>query len=277
VHSPVVQEQRINWNNGTLAGRLKLLLGLPVLRRAERDALARASAVHVLSTFTATELERQYGREATKRIRVIPWWPDHPWEILPREEARRRFGLPAGERVFLSIRRMVPRMGLRLLLDAAEGLGRDRPFKLLLAGDGPERTALEARARTERLRDRVVFLGRVSDEVAGWAYDACEAFVLPSLSLECFGIIVLEALAHGRPVIGSRVGAIPELLGPVLPDWLFEAGDSTALRNKLEAVLEGRLKAPSPDALEAHVAREFSIDRLSPRYISLLSSEGAGG
>ena len=64
------------------------------------------------------------------------------------------------------------------------------------------------------------FIGHVADEVLPDMYAAADAFVLPTTELECFGLIALEALACGRPVLATPVGAIPEILEPIEPRWL---------------------------------------------------------
>jgi len=163
-------------------------------------------------------------------------------------------------------------MGLDLLLEAAEGIANDFDFVLVLGGDGPQRASLEARAARGRLANRVQFTGRLSEEQLRWAYEACDAFVLPTRALECFGIIVVEAFAHDRPVLGANVGAIPELLGPVLPDWLFDADSLASLRSALVGVLSGKLKAPSPGVLSRHAQDCFGRRKLASAYSALLGN-----
>jgi glycosyltransferase involved in cell wall biosynthesis len=275
VHSPAALEQRINWDDGTLAGRLKTLVGLPLLARAERRALRSATAVHVLSNFTARELARAHGSAVTGKVARIPWWQDVPPVAGPtREEARRRLGWPVDRPVLFSLRRLVKRMGLDTLIDAAGPLAAEYSFMLALAGDGPERTRLEAQAKRVAVDGSVRFMGRLSDEDLGLAYHACDAFVLPTRALECFGIIVLEAFAHGRPVLASRAGAIPELMEPVLPGWLFEPGDVAGLRGLLREFLSMRLSRPSPDRLVEYVRRGFGRAEITARYRRLLFGPG---
>jgi glycosyltransferase involved in cell wall biosynthesis len=269
MHSPAVLEDRIKWASEGVPGRVKLLLGMPLLRREESDALERADVVHVLSDYTRRQIERLYSSASAKTV-CLPWWAPRSDGGVEKLEARRRLRLPERSQVLFTLRRMVPRMGLDLLLEAAEGLAHHFEFTLVLAGDGPQRPELEARAARGPLAGRVRFTGRLSEEEIGWAYEACDAFVLPTRELECFGIIVLEALAHDRPILGSNAGAIPELLGPVLRDWLFEAGDVDALRAALAKFLSGALKRPPAGFLSRHVRERFGREKLLARYHALL-------
>lgn len=275
MHSPAVLEQQINWSNAGLTGQLKLLLGMPLLRRQERETLHRAHVVHVLSDYTRREVERLYGHLLASKIVRIPWWPNPGGVSVGKAEARRRLALPAGGKVLLSLRRMVPRMGLDLFLEAAEGLAAAFDFTLVLAGEGPQRAQLEAQAARGPLAARVRFPGRLSDDQVGWAYEACDAFVLPTRALECFGIIVVEAFARDRPVLGANVGAIPELLGAVLPEWLFEGNSVPALRTALERLLSGALAAPAPGVLERHAREQFGREKLGREYLALLGAPEA--
>jgi glycosyltransferase involved in cell wall biosynthesis len=275
VHSPAVLEQRINWSDGTIAGRLKLALGMPILARQERAILQRAHVVHVLSRYTRSELIRLFGAVGEKAIQ-IPWWARQPAQRRDRAEARRLLGWPEEGPILFTLRRMVPRMGLDLLLDALAPLARSHRFHAVLAGDGPLRPALTQRASGCGLGDRVVFPGRLSDEQVALAYQAADLFVLPTLALECFGIIILEAFANGLPVIASNVGAIGEAVEPVLPGWLVAPGDVDVLRRRIGDFLEGRLSSPGPEALIRYADQAYARPTLEDEYLAALFG-GAGG
>jgi glycosyltransferase involved in cell wall biosynthesis len=102
--------------------------------------------------------------------------------------------------LLLSVRRLVPRMGLADLIEAVRRLreGGTRA-RAAIAGEGPERAALERAVRTAGLQDEVRLLGRVPDQSLPALYRAATAFVLPTRSLEGFGLATAEALASGLP------------------------------------------------------------------------------
>jgi L-malate glycosyltransferase len=95
------------------------------------------------------------------------------------------------------------------VLDVFQRVRREVPARLLLIGDGPERPAIEARARDHGLADDVVFVGEEHDPVR-WL-SVADLFLLPSAQ-ESFGLAALEAMACDVPVIASKVGGLPEIV-----------------------------------------------------------------
>jgi glycosyltransferase involved in cell wall biosynthesis len=259
IHSPAVLEQRITWSHAGAVGRVKLAVGEPMLRRAERALLTSADRLTALSRFTIRETAAMYGRDLAERITCVPWWSDAD-PPADRAAARHALGWPAKGTIFYTLRRLVPRMGIDVLIGAARSLPRNAPWTVYVAGDGPERARLEALAADAGLGQRARFLGRIDDATAHRAYEACDAFALPTRALECFGIIALEALSRGRPVIGSRVGAIPEMLEPVLPDWIFSPGDERDLARVMRGVLDGTLAAPDATELRRYAQTRYGRD-----------------
>ena len=135
-------------------------------------------------------------------------------------------------------------------------------FQIMVGGEGEQRASLEARARALGVSDNVVFIGYVEDQQLPLCYAACDAFVLPTAELECFGLIALEALAAGRPVLGTSVGAIPEILSQLNEDWLALSASAQDIAALLERFLRGKLESPKPEALHTFVADAYSKQRL---------------
>ena len=270
IHSPAVLEARIAWANGSVSGRLKLIVGGPMLRHAERRLYDQAHAITALSEFTKGATTKLYGEPLGRRIEVIPFWPAAK-HSTGKKAARDLLGWSPDVTTMFTLRRLVSRMGLDTLIEAAHRASSSAPpFKLYIAGEGPERGALEQRAAAGAGRERIAFLGRLSDADAAAAYAAADLFVLPTRALECFGIIALEALAAGCPVMASRVGALPEVVGPILPELMFEPGDTEGLARLLVAFLHGRLTVPGAETLRAYVERSYSRERLRRRYLDVL-------
>jgi glycosyltransferase involved in cell wall biosynthesis len=164
-------------------------------------------------------------------------------------------------------------MGLDTLIDAAARVACRRPFRILIGGSGPDAARLSQAIESKGLSDRVYLLGRIPEEQLPLCYAAADAFVLPTRSLECFGLIVLEAFACGTPVIGARVGAIPELLTQVGDEWMFPPSDPDALADRLDSFLDRKLTSKC-DLRE--VASRYDIRRQMPRWIDLcVGSQGA--
>ena len=142
---------------------------------------------------------------------------------IDREAARARLGYGAGDFVAGSIARLDPRKGLDVLIDAAARAVVELPdLRILIVGDGAERAALEARAMALGLNGRVAFAGEQADVRPYLA--ALDLFVAPSRT-EGMGVAIVEAMAAGIPVVGARVGGIPEVLDQGAAGWLIDGHD----------------------------------------------------
>ena len=101
-------------------------------------------------------------------------------------------------------------------------------------------------------------LGLVSDDVLPIMYGAADAFVLPTAALEGFGLIAVEALACGTPVLATPVGAIPELLSDVEPAWLAADATGEAIASLVGRFFSGGLPRHDPLELRRFVEKRYS-------------------
>lgn len=191
------------------------------VRRMERKVLAR-STVTALSDFSRRMLLSEHG---IRRAGIVPAGVDldrfYYTSDVERQALRRELGFR--EPVILSVRRLSRRMGLDLLIRALARIRTVVPdARLVLAGRGPERGALERLARQQGLADAVAFAGFVPEEKLPDYYQAADLFVLPTRSLEGFGMATVESLACGTPVVGTPEGATPEILRPLDEDMLAD-------------------------------------------------------
>ncbi len=139
---------------------------------------------------------------------------------------RRELGWPEEGLLFLTLRRLVPRTGVDLLLEAFALVAADHPgANLVVAGSGPLLPELEAQVRRAGLRDRVRFTGYLEDELLPTALAAADAVVMPTRELEGLGLVTLEAMASGTVIAATPVGGNVELLEPFMPSLL--AGQTT--------------------------------------------------
>ena len=141
---------------------------------------------------------------------------------------------------------------------------------LLIAGEGPERTTLEAMASSFELTEQVTFLGHQSHDKLPQALNRCRLLVVPTTCHEGFGIVALEGLACGCVIVGSARGGLPEAIGPC--GVTFPNGDDAALANMLEELLsdEPRLDSYRKAAPE-HLAKHRADD-VAGRYIEFFRS-----
>lgn len=266
-YAPYSLEYLARWRGGLEQGAVPTVPRAiaAVLRRGDRTFLRRAQQVLVLSRFSLEQV-RELEPEAVPRTTVAPAGVDLQ-RFAPADDAaaraaiRRRLGLPDdGRPLLLSVRRLVPRMGLEDLLEAAARLvaaGQD-PL-VALAGAGESRQDLEQLAGRLGLAERVHFLGRVPDDVLPDLYRAADVFVLPTRSLEGFGMVTAEALASGLPVVGTRAGATAELLAEVPGAALVEPADPAGLAAALTPLVDD--PATRDDARDS--ARRHAETRLS--------------
>ena len=274
LHSPAVMEQEINWARQGLLGQMKMLFGLSALKRVERKVLEPCASIHTLSEFSRSKVEHFHG--LGHRVSVVPYWrrPELQREYTAGE-ARRQLGWPADEKILFTVRKLGARYGLDIAIRAVAPLAKAGRCRFFIGGEGPLRGQLAHLARELDVADRICLTGRLDERQLGLAYQAADLFVLPTLALECFGLVVVEALAFGCPVLSTDAGAIPELMRSILPEFVVPAGDVVALRNKIDAFLSGRLAPPSPAALVAHVERLFAKQTIGSRIVSLLEENSA--
>jgi N-acetyl-alpha-D-glucosaminyl L-malate synthase BshA len=141
------------------------------------------------------------------------------------------------------------------------------PGRLLMIGDGPERSRAEAFARAHGLRDRVLFLGNVPnlEEVLG----ACHLFLLPSES-ESFGMAALEAMTSEVPVIATRTGGLPEVVIDGETGYLVEVGDVEAMAARgIEILTDDPLRKRMGKRGREIAVEKFDEAKIVPLYRQL--------
>lgn len=156
---------------------------------------------------------------------------------LSQVAARCRLGLPTDGRLIIGgVGRLDLAKGFEYLIDAVAILADSNPTLMLaITGDGALREHLLKRAVERGISDRVAMLGFRAD--VGAVYDAIDVFALSSLS-ETIGYVVLEAMAHELPVVGTEVGGVPEVIAPGETGFLSRPRDGAALAAALKPLLE---------------------------------------
>ena len=242
-------------------------------RLVERLVYCHARRCIALSRAFADILVEEYG-VAPARVRVIPGGLDTArFAGLPKApEARRRLGLE--ERyTLITVRRLVPRMGLELAIDALADITTTRDAQLIVAGVGPERDHLEQHARARGVSNRLRFLGRVDDAELPLVYAAGDVCVVPSRELEGFGYTALEALAAGTPVIAAGTGGLVELVGALEPRWVVSR-DGRSIAEAINRLASERHEYPDPDACRRY-ARTMDWAVVLPRVVAVFHEAGA--
>lgn len=193
--------------------------------------IAGARFVAAVSEFSRSQLYRWSASGDWKKIHVVHCGVDELFlqeSVTPVPDVRR----------LVCVGRLCEQKGQLLLVEAAARLAREGlDFELVLAGDGEMRTAIEAACRRHDLGARVTITGWVSNDRVREEILASRALVLPSFA-EGLPVVLMEALALGRPVVSTYVAGIPELVVPGECGWLVPAGDVEALAQAMREVLE---------------------------------------
>ena len=246
------------------------------LRRNLRRATAIASTSHAM----ARQVQRLTPER--QRIAVTPFGVDMA-RFAPRAAAPQADTPPTRSGFTLgTVKTLAPKYGIDLLLRAFEGLRADADvmaaqpaLRLLIVGDGPQRTELERLARVLGITAHCEFAGAVAHaDVPQWLH-RLDVYAAPSrLDSESFGVAIVEAGACGLPVVVSDAGGLPEVVVDGVTGLVVPRDNVAALQAALKRlVLDGALRERMGRAARAHVQREYEwgacVDRMVACYDAL--------
>jgi len=200
------------------------LLNIYVRKWLEKIVLNKSEEIVALSQFSRDKLWKAY-KIPSQKVKVIPGGVDlkrfqHSNEKI---KIRQRFNIPTEKTILFSVRNLVQRMGLENLITAMQKVIKNTPdVFLLLGGEGPLKDSLIALADKLNIEDYIRFVGFIPEEELSNYYQMADIFVLPTRELEGFGLVTLEAMACGVPVLGTPVGGTKETLGKFDPNFLFQ-------------------------------------------------------
>jgi len=226
----------------------------------ERLVYRRGTRLIVLSHAFRDVLHRNY-RVPMERIRVVPGGVDvDRFGIdVTRREAREQLNWPQHCPIVLTVRRLTRRMGLEDLIGAMNEVLKKVPeTQLFVAGKGPLSETLTAQVRKLGLENNVRFLGFLPDEHLPLAYRAADLTIVPTVTLEGFGLITVESLAAGTPVLVTPVGGLPEVVSDLCPELVLPGTGVSPLAEGLVASLTGDLVMPSANACQAYARARYA-------------------
>lgn len=248
------------------ARRLAVPFGFSVhardARKVSRAALAaraaRAACVIACNDDVAGDL-----RAAGAASRLVPHGVD-----LTRFRPTMRIG--DGVFQLLAVGRLVEKKGFDVLIDAVTVL--DLPWRLRIVGDGPEQGRLEQHVEAAGLRSRVTFVGACTHRELPREYASADAVVVPSVvdatgDRDGLPNVVLEAMASGRPVVGTRVGAIAAVLKDGETGLLIDPGCATALSAALRRLAaDPAIRHAMGERASAAVTRDYDLTRCGDEF-----------
>jgi D-inositol-3-phosphate glycosyltransferase len=280
-HTLAVMKNRVARDEGEAASELRL--------QAEQKLMQKSDCIVAATQAELAQLQWLY-RADTKRIRVIPPGVDttHFYPI-PKDEALEFIGTPARQCMLLYVGRVEPLKGIDILFEAMallkkEGFLDITPLCLAIIGGDPGVSREEMSSEMERLHslqeflgigDLITFLGRRDQDTLQYYYSAADIVVVPS-QYESFGMVALEAMACGTPVIASETGGLAFLVKHGETGFHVPAADPQALAKQLEELMMDEVLRARIGKQAASYAKEFSwsiiVDRILNLYTSVLSS-----
>jgi len=269
----VIQGQAVSC--GFIAGVVGRLLGFPSICYAQgydvyqSSWLQKKTEIRWGCTFPnqCLVVTKDLGNFIKQVVDVPLTLMPHAFELptLPnsREEIRAKYHLAETTKFVFNVARLESFKGHDILLQAWRQCLEIYPdAQLWIAGTGSLRQSLEKMVYDLGIQDNVRFLGFLPKDEVHQLMEAAEMFVLPSLS-EPFGIVLLEAMAHGLPVVASKVGGIPEVLPAKGITWLVPPGD---VKDLSAAMLQALKDDLCPAILNQQYALDFTWEKQVKRF-----------
>ena len=196
-----------------------------LLRRIiEKFSLLKSEKIIVLSQFTKDKLVNTHSIPEEK-ITIIPGGSDlERFKPSPnKNKTRIKLNFPEDKFILLTVRNLVPRMGLENLLEAIALVQKKvKDVFCIIGGEGMLRNKLETQVKELNLEGVINLCGFIPEDRLPLFYQMADFFILPTVELEGFGLITVEAMACGTPVLGTPVGGTREILNKFDPGFLFK-------------------------------------------------------
>jgi glycosyltransferase involved in cell wall biosynthesis len=243
----------------------------------ERSVYRRASRFIVLSKAFQLELTRRY-KVPEELVRIVPAGVDTDRFdcSLSRKEARERLGWPKERFIVISVRRLARRMGLDNLVAAMKLIASSTAdVDLYIVGQGPMAEELQNQIKELDISNHVRLLGRIEDDILPMMYRAADLSVVPTVALEGFGMITLESLSSGTPVLVTPVGGLPEVVENLSKSMVLEDSCAISIAKGIREVINGATRLPDEKACRQYAENNFSwpvvADRIRSVYLEALS------
>jgi D-inositol-3-phosphate glycosyltransferase len=256
--------------------------------KGERQVLRRVDRIIAATIAETTQLRFLYRADQRKLAIIPPGVDTSHFYPIPADEAKQYIGLKPEDRMILFVGRIEPLKGIDTLIQAMSCLDLQeihRPVHLAIIGGEPNAIPEDMSAEMARLQNlcdelcmggMVVFLGKRGQDTLPYYYSAAEVVVMPSL-YESFGMVALEAMACGTPVIASEVGGLGYLVQNEVTGFTVPDSDPTALCDKLSSLLGNVHLRESMGQRAAEYATDYAWEKIAARivevYMGLIKSK----
>jgi D-inositol-3-phosphate glycosyltransferase len=295
------------WMSGLAAKALKETWGVPVIHmfhtlgamkqrvartseeaegdyrlRGEQQVLQTADRIVVATQAEVAQLQWLYQAHDLPIVVIPPGVDLSRFYPIPDDEAKEFIGVPPCDRMLLYVGRVEPLKGIDTLIEAiaqlhTSGLFDENGMCLSIIGGDPDASQETMTAEMARLKqlsaqyglaDLIAFLGKSEQDALPYYYSAAEAVVMPS-QYESFGMVALEAMACGTPVVASEVGGLAYLVRDGVTGYTVPAGDPQALAQKLTSLIKDPALRQRMGRRAAEFARDYDWRLIADQIVAL--------
>lgn len=272
IHHPWTEERRIFKSKTSHLGYFNYLIQKKIyyMENMEKRICKKVDKIIAVSNYTAQSIIKEY-HISSKKVEIIPNAVDTKKFNLKIDdyEMRKKWNI-LSEPVLLSVGRLDYHKGIEYLVKSFSKIVNDIPdAKLLIVGEGPLKNHILSLVHKLNLRKSVTLVGRVDEEDIPKVYAASNLVVLPSL-MEGFGIVLLEAMASGKPCVATRVGGVEDAVINGETGLLVPSADSYALYHAIYTLLtDGKLSKEFGTAGRKRVEEYFTWDKIARRTVDV--------
>lgn len=277
-HTLVLMKNRIAQSESEIEGAYRL--------DGEKEVLTKADRIIAATLAERSQLEFLYEANS-KKISIIPPGVDtsHFYPI-PKDEAKEAIGVPHHSRLILFVGRIEPLKGIDTLIRAISIIQQSGeltccPHQLAIIGGEPEARPEDMNAEMVRLQEMVeqlgiknfvVFLGKQDQKSLPYYYSGAEVVVMPS-HYESFGMVALEAMACGTPVVASQVGGLAFLVQDNKTGFVIPGGDADILADRLIKIIKNPDLQKQLSENSAEYAKQYDWDVISEKIVDIYQQE----
>ncbi len=276
-HTLGVMKQRVARTPEEAEGEYRL--------NGERSVLHFADRIVAATPAELAQLQWLYHADPRKIVIIPPGVDLGHFYPIPADEAKEFIGLSPQDRMLLFVGRIEPLKGIDVLLNAINilrqsGFFSQHPIYLAVIGGDPDLNFQKINSEMKRLQsmreeydleDLVAFLGKRGQDTLAYYYSAAEAVVVPS-HYESFGMVALEAMACGTPVVASQVGGLAFLVKDGETGFTVPADDPSSLADRLVDIIADVHLREKLGKQAAAFAQEYSWDKIARRILEVYSS-----
>jgi len=258
-HHPIKIITTLHGTDITLVGKDQSFL------EVTRFSIEKSDAVTAVSNYLRDKTIEFFNIE--KNIDVIyNFIEEQPHQRKKCDEVRQRIA-PNGEKIISHLSNFRPVKRVEDVIEVAYEVLQEMPIKVMMIGDGPERSKAEARARELNIAEHVQFLGKQDNVYL--LLSLSDVFIMPS-NLESFGLAALEAMVCGIPCITSNAGGLVELVKDGISGFTTEVGDVKKMAEHTTRLLKDpQLHSKLSKSTREYAIAHFHVDRIIPQYIEL--------